>query len=66
MKKSIYDIIMNQVIDTVTNYIKYYCENECTVKNIDFILNYTYNEDVIEYAIKNGIYIKASRIINGL
>lgn len=56
MKKNLYNIIMNQVIDTVVNYIKYYCDNDCNSKNIDFILQYTYTDDVLEYVYKNNIY----------
>lgn len=58
MKLNIKDIMTDHIIKTVKDHIESYVYNNVTLGDIDDALKYNFSDDVIEYALNNGIMKK--------
>ncbi|NCC55876.1 MAG: hypothetical protein EOM11_10445 [Erysipelotrichia bacterium] len=58
MKLNIKDIMMDHIIKIVKNHIESYVYDKVTIGDIEQALNYNFGDDVIEYALNNGIMKK--------
>ena len=56
-KKSINDIVMEDVISSLINHIVYYLDREATCNDIDTYLSMNYKDDVITYVMNNHLYM---------
>ena len=56
MKKTKHEILKKYVVRDLKNYVRYYLNNEPKVSEIDYYINYTYDNEMLDYILKSGIY----------
>jgi hypothetical protein len=66
MKKTIKDIIHNEVITNLKNYIQYYTKKDTTLDDIDSYIKHFYSIEVYNMLSLKEIFIATSNFIESL